>query len=251
MPRLDRRAFLGSSLAGLAAFSSGHSPSSLALSSPPTPPAPTVPRAPDGLFLTWQRDPTTTATVQWVGPSVPDCVVSYTLHADHGGWRVLRVTQKPFPGTDLKVFRAELTGLVSNSEYRFRIGDHPAAYRFRTMPARATEPVTFVSGGDCGVNPHAVASNLLAAKQEPHFALLGGDLAYDNGRSPATFLAFLRNYSTQMIDPTGRLIPLVACLGNHELDGGRGSGREAASSFLSVFDGLFRDTTYAALDFGD
>jgi hypothetical protein len=149
------------------------------------------------------------------------------------------------------VFRSELTGLVPGCEYQFRVGNHPTAHRFRTMPTRATEPITFVSGGDCGVNPHAVATNALAAKQEPHFALLGGDLAYDNGQCPETFLAFLRNYSTQMIDPAGRLIPLVACLGNHEVDGTVGARRASAPSFLSVFGGLFRDTTYATLDFGD
>jgi hypothetical protein len=119
------------------------------------------------------------------------------------------------------------------------------------MPAKATDTFTFVSGGDCGVNSHAVANNVLAAKQDPHFALLGGDLAYDNGRSPKTFLEFLRNYSRHMVDAKGRLIPMVACFGNHEVDGGYGKGRDKAPSFLSVFDGLFWDTTYATMDFGD
>ena len=35
------------------------------------------------------------------------------------------------------------------------------------------------------------------------------------------------------------------------MDGTVGVRRVGAGSFLSVFDGLFRDTTYAALDFGD
>jgi acid phosphatase type 7 len=64
-------------------------------------------------------------------------------------------------------------------------------------------------------------------------------------------LGFLANYSRHMIDTQGRLIPMVACPGNHEVAGGYGQPRSAAPLFLSLFDGLFRDTTYAALDFGD
>src|SRR6185436_7491187 len=107
---------------------------------------------------------------------------------------------RPFPATDLKVHRCELTGLLPGTEYKFKVGEHSPVLRFRTMPAKGTDVISFVSGGDAGVNAHAVATNKIAAAQEPRFALLGGDLAYDNGRSPETFLGFLRNYSQQMVD---------------------------------------------------
>jgi acid phosphatase type 7 len=251
MSRLNRRAFLASSLTGAVAISAGHAPPHVTIPTElPTLPEPV---ALASLFLTWQRDPTTTMIVQWIGPDVTsddDVVICYRHSADTT-WQSIRPVVKPFPGTYLKVFRAELSCLFPGSEYQFHIGNNSLVHKFRTMPARATNSFTFVSGGDCGVNPHTIATNILAARQEPHFALLGGDLAYDNGRSPETFLAFLRNYSANMIDPAGRLIPLVACIGNHEVNGGLGMRREAAPSFLSVFDGLFRATTYATLDFGD
>ena len=241
MPAVNRRSFLGTSVSGLAALVG----------------APALVRAgadsgarPDTLFLTWQRDPTTTMTVQWVGTgsSAPDVYVS----ALNGStWTAAHAESRSFPLTDLRVYRAELTGLAPGTEYQFRIGTQPAVYRFHTMPAKATDAVSFVSGGDCGVNPHAAASNLLAAKQEPHFAVIGGDLAYDNGNSPQTMLGFLRNYSRQMHDSDGRLIPLLACIGNHEVIGGYSKSRDDAPLFLALFDGLFHDTTYAALDFGD
>ena len=41
--------------------------------------------------------------------------------------------------TDLKVFRTELTGLTPGTDYQFRIGKQSTVYRFRTMPAKATE----------------------------------------------------------------------------------------------------------------
>jgi hypothetical protein len=119
------------------------------------------------------------------------------------------------------------------------------------MPAKATNTIQFVSGGDCGTGTHAIETTVLAAKQEPYFALFGGDLAYDNGRSPQTVLTFLRNYSRHMVDHRGRLIPMISCIGNHEVDGGYKKKREQASHYLSLFDGLFRETTYGVLDIGD
>ncbi len=243
MPAVDRRSFLGASLPGLAAALVGPT---LARAG-----APAAPR-PDTLFLTWQRDPATTVTVQWIGaPSdAPDVYVS-KWGATGAPGTATHATVRPFPLTNLRVFRVEVTGLLPGTEYQLRIGTQPATYRFRTMPAKATDTFSFVSGGDCGVNAHAAAVNVLAAKQDPRFVVIGGDLAYDNGSSPESVLGFLRNYNRHMTDSAGRLIPMLACIGNHEVAGGYGRSRADAPLFLSLFDGLFHDTSYAALDFGD
>jgi hypothetical protein len=119
------------------------------------------------------------------------------------------------------------------------------------MPARATDTIHFVSGGDCGVNAHAVANNREAARQDPLFAVLGGDLGYDNGRSAAVALAFLRNYSRHMVGRDGRLIPMLACIGNHEVAGSYNRPRANAPFFYALFDGLYPDTGFATLDFAD
>jgi hypothetical protein len=119
------------------------------------------------------------------------------------------------------------------------------------MPAKATDTIHFISGGDCGINPHAIANNIQAARQDPMFAIVGGDLGYDNGKAVDVSVAFLRNYSKHMVGRDGRLIPLVVCIGNHEVDGGYNKKREKAPFFYALFDGLFRDTGFAALDFGD
>ena len=73
----------------------------------------------------------------------------------------------------------------------------------------------------------------------------------DNGRSVDISLAFLRNYSKGMVGRDGRLIPMVACIGNHEVDGGYGKPREKAPFFYALFDGLFPETGFNTLDFGD
>src|SRR4029077_9191687 len=194
---VDRRSFLGTTVRSLAAALAADP----ALLGRPAAAFADPPSRPDTLFLTWQRDPTTTMTVQWVGADAapPDILVSTALGVP-GPWSTTHTTARPFPFTDLRVFRAELAGLTPGTEYRFRIGLSPQTYSFRTMPAKATNTLKFVSGGDCGVNAHAAAVNILAARQNPDVAVIGGDLAYDDGRSPQAMLGFLRNYSQHMID---------------------------------------------------
>jgi len=245
-----RRAFFGSSLLGLA--------TSQLLGAEPTPVMRLVDEAafnPSTLFLTWQQDPTTTMTIQWVGTAgeTADTKIYYTPTATSllPGWQTQATTASPYPLTDFKVFRAELIGLTPDTDYSFQIGKQSPTYRFRTMPAKATDTIHFISGGDCGINAHTVNNNIQAARQDPMFAIVGGDLGYDNGRSVDVSLAFLRNYSKHMVGRDGRLIPLITCIGNHEVDGGYNKPREKAPFFYALFDGLFRDTGYATLDFGD
>src|SRR5262245_60765373 len=109
MTTIDRRAFLASSLGGLAAgLTWGRG-----LFAEETPGA-GEPSAADGasfspptLFLTWQTDPTTTMTIQWVGPEVPYHTSIHYRPLDAKVWQVARTLVKPFPDTDLKVHRCE------------------------------------------------------------------------------------------------------------------------------------------------
>jgi hypothetical protein len=54
-----------------------------------------------------------------------------------------------------------------------------------------------------------------------------------------------------MVGREGRLIPMIACIGNHEVNGGYNKPRSRAPFFYSLFDGLFPETGFATLDFGD
>jgi hypothetical protein len=54
-----------------------------------------------------------------------------------------------------------------------------------------------------------------------------------------------------MVARDGRMIPMVTCIGNHEVDGGYGKPRAKAPFFYALFDGLYSETGYATLDFGD
>jgi acid phosphatase type 7 len=247
----DRRQFLGSS-AGvvLGAFAArGALARMVADDAAPVGKGPG--EGPDTLMLTWQGDPCTTMTIQWLGEaSDAGASIEYgTLEATE--FQVAPVQRKDYPGTEQKVFRCELTGLQPGGEYKFQIGGQTAAYRFRTMPSRITDEFRFVSGGDAGVDSHAIATNRLAALQDPNFVFIGGDLAYDNGKSPETFTKFLKNYHSTMFDSQHRLIPLISCLGNHEVQGGYNAKREQSPQYLSFFDGFYPEQTYGTLDFGD
>ncbi|WP_437222773.1 purple acid phosphatase family protein [Planctomicrobium sp. SH661] len=253
MQTWKRREFLGSTLAGLSAGLFAGSPLTMAKSSskeqeklPGNPVS-----GPDTLFLTWQADPCTSMTIQWLdAEGSSDQMIEFSPFGEDR-WGRMTVRLKEYPGTDLKVHRADLSGLRPGTEYQFRIGRQGPISRFRTMPAKSTDVIQFVSGGDVGTNEHSIRTNLLAAKQDPRFALIGGDLAYDNGKSPDTFTRFLRNYRAGMVDSEGRLIPMISCIGNHEVEGGYNASRKQSPQYLSVFDGLYHETTYGVLDIGD
>src|SRR5262245_66439286 len=124
MHPFDRRAFLGTSFGGLAAALGG-----VPLLAQGPAPAEHVTFRPATLFLTWQRDPTTTMTVQWVGRDgeTDDTTVYYTPCIGDL-WRPEPSRAKPYPMTDLRIYRAEVTGLTPGTEYRFRLGRGSPTY---------------------------------------------------------------------------------------------------------------------------
>jgi hypothetical protein len=257
----DRRRFLQATFAGLAALSSG---SLLLAKEAPFQPveAADLPQFnkgnPDTLFLTWQRDPTTTITVTWVGEEMPDAQVAVQVakvgdDSDEGrGWKTVTPVRVPYPVAGLFVYRAEATGLEPGSQYRLKIGQGKETLRFQTMPAKATDSFQFVSGGDSGSGSNARATNLLAAKQNPMFALIAGDIAYEitsDKVRPKANLRFLKNYREDMIDSSKRLIPIVPAIGNHEVT--KINDERVAPFFIPLYGGLFAERTFATLDFGD
>ncbi len=189
---------------------------------------------PSALFLTWQRDPTTTMTVQWVG-SEAEGAQRPVWFAKKGSqqWRNEGYTTRRFPISDQWIHRAELTTLEPDTDYVFRVGTDSAEQAFRTAPAKDTNAIQFVSGGDSGVGTHPRQINRLAAAQEPLFALLGGDLAYENGNDPFRFLEFLENYSNDL--RIGAAHGANGCL--HRQPRGRWQIRTAAKAgALFLFD---------------
>ncbi len=166
-------------------------------------------------------------------------------------WRQATGTRHPLPHSDRVVHTVELTGLNPGSDYRFRIEGDAAVHAFRTMPADASEPIRFVVGGDLYKETLDKRMYVVAAAQDPMFAIIGGDIAYDNGepRRVGRWFHLLDAWDQYMVTPDGRLIPMVVAIGNHEVLGRYDQTPAEAPFFYSLFPWP-GETGCNVLDFG-
>jgi 3',5'-cyclic AMP phosphodiesterase CpdA len=181
-------------------------------------PAPLAWSAPD-VYLTWQRDPTTTMTVCWQdGPGGPDQISWRPQSSDV--WQTAGGSQQPLPHTDRTVSQIELTALAPDTTYEFRLGQEENIRRFRTLPATLDRPLTFVEGGDPQDGPAVGQMMRLAASLDPAFAVIGGDLTFDDGlpEHAGRVERFFRTLGKDLIASDGRHIPVIVCLGNHDVN---------------------------------
>ena len=193
--------------------------------------------------------------LRWMSVSRPEALevsCSNLIDDDHNQRTATKIV--PFGVySGLFLHRVEYQGLEPGTEYALRIHtqDGATTHRFRTAPATLDEPLVFATGGDVGTSEHVGQLHREAAKWSPAFGLVGGDCAYANGRTPQRWVEYLQIWRENMVDPEGRLIPMLCAIGNHEVDGGWGQTRERAPLFLAMFDGLFPEHTYTVIDFGD
>jgi acid phosphatase type 7 len=224
------------------------------------------------LYLTWQQDPTTTMTilwhtegemgakaVEWTGPSVAEPVRA-------------EGASRPMPFSNRQIWQTELTGLEPDATYRFRLvdpetGEGSREYRFRTMPATDERPIRVIIGGDVRHNRRWMEeTNRTAMRFNPDLIVWGGDLAYADGREDYLdrWIEFFDAMMT-LIDKDGRVAPVLAGIGNHEVRGGyywgENRGRDSyrdtnefreriAPYYYSLFP-FPGHPGYAALDFGN
>jgi acid phosphatase type 7 len=221
---------------------------------------------PLALYLTWQRDPSTTMTIHWHTEAEHQPRVEYQ-QLEGGEWRSREGQSRPFPHSARTIHTVELRDLEPNTTYRFRFGEAAREFRFRTMPVTAGEPIRFATGGDVMHRREWMeATAAQAAQYDPHFIVWGGDLAYANGdpRNAHRWYDFLEVCKDVLVDGEGRQIPILVAIGNHELFGVRRLERENELHLLEelgVRDGevtFFFDLFampgrpgYNVLDFGD
>src|SRR5580704_15979319 len=99
---------------------------------------------PISVYLTWQRKPDTTMTVQWISTvdRTQDIVEYQSLNETT--WHQARGMHAKLPGVyDYLVHRVELSGLEPGTDYRFRTGSDALTFKFRTMPSNADGPIKF------------------------------------------------------------------------------------------------------------
>jgi acid phosphatase type 7 len=219
---------------------------------------------PAGLFLTWQRDPTTTMTVDWhTGDAAPGAVLQFRRQGERR-WQSRAPQSFPFPHSERTIHRVELTGLRPDATYEFRTGEASRSYTFRTMPARADRPVRFIAGGDVRHNQEMMErTGRQAAVYDPDFIVWGGDLAYADGlpQNVGRWYEFFDAIRNTLVTPEGRAIPILLALGNHEVAGsyhfridGYRQDVETRRRISPFFYDLFAtpgQPGYGVIDFGD
>lgn len=224
------------------------------------------------VYLSWQRSPESTMTIRWITPlqQANDTIAFRKIGEEQWfsttGAHIQLPQNEPF-----LLHSVELTNLAPATAYQFVINSEGKPYKFRTMPADLYTPVRFVAGGDMyhdGIE-YLHETNLQAAKTSPHFALVGGDIAYASNKK-AGFLPrwthpymdhifgqkfdrwhqWLVTWTEDMVTPDGYLIPMVVAIGNHDVNGRFDQTPEQAPFFYTLF--CFPGPTgYNVLDFGN
>ncbi len=211
-------------------------------------------KEPLAVYLTWQRSPESTMTIQWVAEQKQTRL--YFQQAGEEKWKEAEAACTPLPALpQYLIHQVELTSLQPAGEYLFYIDK--AVHRFRTMPKSIEAPLTFVVGGDTYPDelPYFKTTCEQAAKTNPAFALIGGDIAYTGGfrskkmEKTDRWIDWLITWSETMITPDGCHIPVIPAIGNHDVNGHLAFNVDASSFFtLFAFPGK---PGYALLDFSD
>jgi len=204
------------------------------------------------VYLTWQGDTSQTMTVNYQTKKRLQEPAVYYDTVPRGGIPcryAYRATGASHQIAGLKdgryIHTVELSGLSPGTTYYFAAAPHDPVlanadpevpyscckvrhteefggglreFKFHTIPEK--DPVRFVVGGDMGILPRAPLLLKRAAAQDPHFAVIGGDLAYANGklRNAKMWDIWLRNWESAMVTPDGAMIPMVLAIGNHEIN---------------------------------
>lgn len=194
-------------------------------------------------------------TVQWLDNHTENTTLSYRLTGDEVWQKVDAAAKVLQADPRYKIFAAELTNLKSDSAYEFVIDEK--VHRFHTMPDALEKPISFVVGGDTYPDAIEIFKNtcLQAAKTNPAFVLIGGDIAYTSItptphiEKTHRWIEWLIAWSECMVKENGELIPFMPALGNHDVVG-HFLLKPNARSFFTLFAFPGRPG-YNALDFSD
>jgi hypothetical protein len=213
--------------------------------------------AQETIYLTWQQSPSTTMTIQWIS-SFKEKQSIVTYRPKKGGeWLKATGEILAFPqASQYLIHRLELKNLQPNTEYIFKVLPYTEEYQFLTAPSCLEKELHFVVGGDMyhDTIPLLVKTSQKAAQTSPMFALVGGDIAYAVQSRYFSFqiidrwMDWIKVWHTYMVTPQGNLIPVIAAIGNHDLNGGFDQTPAQAAIFSALFP-MPGKNVYNVLDF--
>jgi len=194
------------------------------------------------IYLTWQQDPTTTMTVNWITLKTCCGEELFFKQSNEESYLQKKSAHAPLPeNAPYCLHSIELTNLDANNSYDCIIDDTP--FHFRTLPKNLENPLSFIVGGDTNQSKESyfIDTCKKAAEEKPSFVLFGGDLAY---AAPCfsffsddceRWVHWLSNYATYMRDENDFLIPLLVTIGNHDVKGHYSKTPEKAPFYYHLF----------------
>jgi hypothetical protein len=201
----------------------------------------------EAVYITVFRDPCRAAEVHRLAPSV-QASAPVTVIAPDGSQREIPSVAVSLKGTEWSVQRALVDGLQPATEYRLRFAGG-GEDRWRTVPATLDRPLRVASGGDTMHRPEWLAATARAlAARDPDLVVLGGDLAYEDGKDGKRVLTWIRTWAEAARAPDGRVLPFISCIGNHEVDGHYGGSPASAPFFFAMLP--LEGHAYHAVDIG-
>jgi hypothetical protein len=214
------------------------------------------------LYLTYPDNPSTTITVNYqTQRPVKESTVRYDTKShkrDRGGYThqadgsTLQVPGLPVERT---IHTITLRGLLPDTTYYFTAGSVQDGFTeersFRTVPS-GDEPIRFITGGDMDSTPRTQALLKQAAKKDPLFVVVGGDIAYANAdvQNYKAWDRWFSNWEKFMVAPDGRTIPVVAAIGNHETNKSESPDPKLRATFYFEYFGRQSELTYYERTFG-
>ncbi len=216
------------------------------------------------VYLTYSGAPESSIDINVIMPEKVAAVGVYLdtepCHENRGRYRhTFEAVYQPTAlelADERALYAAQITGLEPGTAYHFVAGDEEYGYtrelKFRTLPG-GPAPFRFVAGGDMGVDNRAKAILKQAGKTDPDFAVIGGDFAYADGLIGNSGLwdAWLTNWNTWMVRTDGFQVPIVAAIGNHEVNDYEADRDELRAPWYLGLFGRQSDEVYFSRPVGD
>jgi hypothetical protein len=143
-------------------------------------------------------------------------------------------------GIDRSYHHSVLGGLKPNTTYYFLYGDEAiglsSRYIFKTLPSDDSQ-IRLVVGGDMSASEKIIENAKDSMKIKPHAIIIGGDIAYANGRirNELRWIQWFEKMNQIMLGQNNLLTPLILAIGNHETSLGSASPFNRAPFFFKLF----------------
>jgi acid phosphatase type 7 len=207
------------------------------------------------------HNPATTMTVHWHTTDEDSASQVAYRKIGESEWQLKEGVYALLPKTNLFIHTVELDELEPDGEYQFHLVGKKGTHRFRTLPQTLSRPVRFVVGGDAYFYLSVLRKmNAQIASCDPDFVVVGGDIAYTNGRRAVfkgkgwevkRWRTFLKEWKKQMVTSDGRMIPIVPVLGNHDVRATTLTPMSHHFLFYELFATPEKGIPYRVVDAGD